>query len=889
MADRPEAETVGSPRTIYLKDYQPPAYWVDKVELEFDLAADRTMVSAALHCRRNSDVAKDKTPLVLDGQLLQLQSVSVDDRLLKPDEYSVSDEQLTIHNLPAEFVLQTMVEINPAQNTALEGLYQSSQMLCTQCEAQGFRRITYFPDRPDVMSRYQVTLRADKNTYPVLLANGNPIEKGELADGRHYVVWQDPSLKPSYLFAIVAGQLVYQEDHFTTMSGRQVLLQIYVEEENKHKCDHALASLKQAMHWDEEVYGREYDLDIFMIVAVNDFNMGAMENKGLNIFNASCVLASPETATDNDYYNIQSIIGHEYFHNWSGNRVTCRDWFQLSLKEGFTVFRDQEFSADLNSRGVKRIDDVNMLRTHQFAEDAGPMAHPVRPDQYIEISNFYTVTVYEKGAEVVRMIRNLVGEQGFRRGTDLYFNRYDGQAVTTDDFVKAMEEANGIDLTLFKRWYEQAGTPELDVQGVFDAAKQTYTLTVKQHTPATPNQKDKLPLHIPLAVGLLDEQGVDMPLTLAGESASDQKTKVLELREAEQSFEFINIASTPVPSLLRGFSAPVKLHIKRSDAELAFLMAHDSDAFNRWDAAQQLMIKTLLDMVRQYQSGEELQVPVMLLEALGHALREPQQDPALLDRLLGLPSENYLADQMDVIDVDAIHTAREYLFVSIARSLQEDLLKLYKANKVEGVYRFHASDMAKRALRNHCLAFLAALQTDDMFDLCQQHFADASNMTDSLAVLNIMTDYDTPIRESMLQAFFDRWRHDALVMDKWFATQALSSLPDTLTRVKALMQHPLFTLRNPNRVRSLIARFCFANPVRFHAVDGSGYRFFAEQIIALDKLNPQITARILQAMSRWRRYDTARQKLMAEQLRRIQQQENLSKDASEVVSKILKA
>lgn len=889
MADLHDADTTGSPRTIYLKDYKAPAYWVDRVELEFDLDADRTVVSSRLHCRRNNDVADTRTPLELDGQSLTLISVSLDDQALTSDDYEVTDEKLMVTTVPATFVLQAVVEIHPAQNTALEGLYQSSHMLCTQCEAEGFRRITYFPDRPDVMSRFRVMLRADKKTYPVLLSNGNPVERGELDGGRHYVVWEDPSLKPSYLFALVAGQLVCQEDHFTTMSGRRVLLQIFVEEENRYKCDHALVSLKQSMQWDEQVYGREYDLDIFMIVAANDFNMGAMENKGLNIFNAACVLASPDTATDNDYYRIQSIIGHEYFHNWSGNRVTCRDWFQLSLKEGFTVFRDQEFSADLNSRGVKRIDDVNMLRSHQFAEDAGPMAHPVRPDQYIEISNFYTVTVYEKGAEVVRMIRNLVGEQGFRRGTDLYFKRHDGQAVTTDDFVKAMEDANSIDLTLFKRWYSQAGTPVLSVSGSFDATNKTYTVTAKQQTPATPNQKNKQPLHIPLSIGLLDAQGNDIPLVMQGESGRDVKTRVLELREAEQAFVFKNIESQPVPSLLRGFSAPVKLAVDRSDVELAFLMAHDSDDFNRWDAAQTLMIKILLNMIQQHQAGESLIVPDMFIEALRTALCDSAMDPALLDRILTLPSENYLADQMQVIDVDAIHAAREYMFTVIARDLQSELIKLYEGNCVTGTYRFDAGDMARRALRNHSLAYLVSLQSDEMFNRCEQHFANASNMTDSLAVLSIMTDYDVPLRETILKSFYSKWQHDALVMDKWFATQALSSLPETLSRVKSLMQHPLFSMRNPNRVRSVIGRFCFANPVRFHAADGSGYTFFADQILALDKLNPQITARLLQAMSRWRRYDELRQALMGEQLLRIQRQEQLSRDAFEVVNKILKA
>jgi len=589
-----QAELAQTPSAIYLKDYRAPAYWIDQVEMEFDLAAQTTRVTTLLHVRRNEDIADAATPFQLDGDQVKLLSLSIDGSPLAADAYSVESEGLTITRVPAQFQLESVCEISPAQNTALEGLYASSRMLCTQCEAQGFRRITYFPDRPDVMSRFRVRLIADKKTYPVLLCNGNPVEEGELDNGRHYVVWEDPSLKPSYLFALVAGDLKYIEDAFVTMSGRKVQLRLYTEAENIHKCDHAMASLKQAMSWDEQTYGREYDLDIYMIVAVNDFNMGAMENKGLNIFNASCVLASPQTATDDDFYNIQSIIGHEYFHNWSGNRVTCRDWFQLSLKEGFTVFRDQEFSSDLNSRAVKRIDDVNMLRTFQFAEDNGPMAHPVRPDHYIEISNFYTVTVYNKGAEVVRMLRNLLGADGFRQGTDLYFQRHDGQAVTCDDFVKAMEDANGVTLSQFKHWYSQAGTPELDIHGEYDAAGKTYRLHMAQRTLATPGQAQKQPFQIPVAVGLLDSEGRDMPLHLQGTDTANAGTLILDVHAASQQFVFADVPQAPVLSVLRGFTAPVKVNVQRSEEELAFLLAHDSDDFNRWDAGQQLAMQALL-------------------------------------------------------------------------------------------------------------------------------------------------------------------------------------------------------------------------------------------------------------------------------------------------------
>ncbi len=887
MADTNEPGIHDAPRTIYLKDYTPPAYLVDTIDLHFELDEEATCVRSRMHIRRNEAAQSGAAPLQLDGSHQTLLGIKLDGEPLAAEAYQLNEEQLLIPQVPDQFHLEIETQINPRANTALEGLYLSSGLLTTQCEAEGFRRITYFPDRPDVMARFSVMLEADKEKFPVLLANGNLVDSGESADGRHWARWEDPSLKPSYLFAVVAGPLVYQEDSFTTMSGRKVVLRLYVEEENINKCDHAMASLQQAMQWDEQVYGREYDLDIYMIVAVNDFNMGAMENKGLNIFNASCVLASPATATDGDYYNIQSIIGHEYFHNWSGNRVTCRDWFQLSLKEGFTVFRDQEFSADLNSRGVKRIDDVNMLRLHQFAQDAGPMAHPVRPDHYMEINNFYTVTVYNKGAEVVRMIRNLVGADGFRKGTDLYFSRHDGQAVTTDDFVRAMEEANDIDLGQFKRWYDQAGTPEISLQENYDASQQTLRLTLRQATPPTPGQEAKLPFHIPLAVGLLDTNGNDMPLKLSPAAPATQQTVTLSLHEQEQSFTFHDVAEKPLISIGRGFSAPVKFKRHLSDNELAFLLAHDSDDFSRWDAGQQLAINNLLKLVAAYQQGRELHLSAEIIGAYRQALNDPQLDKALIARLMILPGESYIADQMDVVDVEAIHATREFMRRTLAESLQAELLQTYQANGSSQRYRFNADAMAQRSLKNTALAYLMALDDPEVQQLCVAQYQAANNMTDVMAALSLLADVAAPVRQETLADFYQRWQHDAQVVEKWLAIQAASSLPDTLQRVQALMRHPAFSLHNPNKVRSLIGRFCSANPVRFHAADGSGYRFLADRVLELDALNPSIAARLVQTLSRWRRYDAKRQTLMRQQLERIVSKDGLSKDVYEIASRSL--
>ncbi|MGD8526159.1 MAG: aminopeptidase N [Thioalkalispiraceae bacterium] len=876
-----------TPRTIYLKEYQVPDFLISDVELWFELAEQDTRVRSRLQLQRNPEARNQNAPLVLDGDELELLSVRIDGQLLKAKDYQLTDETLTIEKLADSFILEVETLIHPAANTALEGLYHSGNLLCTQCEAQGFRRITFFPDRPDVMSRYTVTLTADKQSYPDLLANGNLVEHGELDDGRHWAKWQDPSLKPSYLFALVAGQLHCHKDSFTTQGGREVELRVYVDPENAHKTEHAMHSLKQSMRWDEERFGREYDLDIFMIVAVNDFNMGAMENKGLNIFNASCVLASPDTATDADYYNIQSIIGHEYFHNWSGNRVTCRDWFQLSLKEGFTVFRDEEFSSDLNSRAVKRIDDVNVLRTHQFAQDAGPMAHPIRPDHYMEISNFYTVTVYNKGAEVVRMLQTLVGWPGFRKGTDLYFSRHDGQAVTTEDFVKAIEDANGIDLSQFQHWYNQAGTPEIEFTGDYDPANKTFELTLKQSCPDTPGQHDKQPFLIPVAVGLVSEQGTDIPLYMEGESHDPVTTRVLSLSQPQQSFKFVNVDSAPHVSIGRGFSAPVKFTTPRSDDELAFLFANDSDPFNRWDAGQQLALNLLLRMIRNVQQGNEIQLDERFIDACRATLLDESLDKAFRAQALRLPSESYIADQCEVVDVDAIHQVREFVADNLARALYPDWLSVYLSNVSDNEYQFNAEAMAQRSLKNLCLSYLMRTETEEAIDLCARQFARANNMTDQFAALAVLSNHAIPERLHALETFYGEWKHDNQVVEKWLSIQATSAIANTLDNVKQLMQHEAFSMSNPNKVRSLIGRFCMGNIVQFHAADGSGYKFLADNVIELDQKNPQIAARLVQAMVQWRRYDESRQGLMKAQLERIKSQETVSKDVFEVVNRSL--
>ncbi|HGY9624798.1 TPA: aminopeptidase N [Pseudomonas putida] len=879
------------PQVIYLKDYQAPEYLIDETHLTFELFEDHSLVHAQLVMRRNPARGAGLPPLVLDGQQLELLSVQLDDQALAAGDYQLDDDSLTLQPKAERFTLDTSVRIHPESNTALEGLYKSGKMFCTQCEAEGFRKITYYLDRPDVMSTFTTTVIAEQHRYPVLLSNGNPVGNGPSEDGRHWATWEDPFKKPAYLFALVAGDLWCVEDTFTRQSGRDVTLRIYVEPENIDKCDHAMVSLKKSMRWDEEVYGREYDLDIFMIVAVNDFNMGAMENKGLNIFNSSCVLARAETATDAAHQRVEGVVAHEYFHNWSGNRVTCRDWFQLSLKEGFTVFRDAEFSADMNSRTVKRIEDVAYLRTHQFAEDAGPMAHPVRPDSFIEISNFYTLTVYEKGAEVVRMVRTLLGAEGFRKGSDLYFERHDGQAVTTDDFIKAMEDANGVDFTQFKRWYNQAGTPRLEVSEAYDAAAQRYSLTFRQSCPQTPDKAQKLPFVIPVELGLLDAQGNDLPLRLAGEAAPQGTSRVLSVTEAEQTFTFEGIAAKPLPSLLRGFSAPVKLSFPYDRDQLMFLMQHDSDGFNRWEAGQQLSVQVLQELIGQHQRGEALKLDQRLITALGTVLGNASLDAAMVAEMLSLPGEAYLTEISQVADVEAIHAAREFARKQIAEQLFDALWARYQANRevsAKTAYVAEAEHFARRSLQNIALSYLMLSGKPEVLAATLEQFDQCDNMTERLTALAVLVNSPFEAeRAKALDAFAEHFKDNPLVMDQWFSVQAASPLPGGLARVKALMQHPAFTLKNPNKVRALIGAFAGQNLVNFHAADGSGYRFLADLVIELNALNPQIASRQLAPLTRWRKYDDARQALMRGELERILASGALSSDVYEVVSKSL--
>ncbi len=871
--------TATNPATIFLKDYTVPDYLIQNVDLKFSLAEEHTQVISRLTLIRNPESQTGDVALVLAGENLVLTRVVLnDDKELTEQDYLQTEESLTINNLPQHrsFVLTIENTINPKANTALEGLYLSNGMLCTQCEAEGFRKITYFLDRPDVMAKFTTTLVGDKSLYPVMLSNGNQIAQGDLADNQHWVTWEDPFNKPCYLFALVAGQLECIEDEFITLSNRKISLQIFVEAHDLDKCDHAMQSLKNAMHWDEQVYGREYDLDLYMIVAVGHFNMGAMENKGLNVFNTKFVLARPDTATDSDYEHIEGVIAHEYFHNWTGNRITCRDWFQLSLKEGFTVFRDQEFTGDQTSKAVKRIEDVNMLRSRQFAEDAGPMAHPIRPDSYIEINNFYTLTVYEKGAEVVRMIHTLLGAEGFRKGSDLYFERHDGQAVTCDDFVSAMEAANNIDLSQFRRWYEQAGTPVISVKQAYDADSQTLTLTLSQYCPDTPGQTNKAPLHIPIKVGLLNPDG----------SAAGTEV-ILQLTETEQSFSFEPLAQRPIISILRGFSAPVKLVFERSLEELAFLLSHDSDTFNRWEAGQQLASQIIFNLIEDQHQGRTLVLNPILVEAFKQIMAQQPADLSYLSLLLNLPSETYLAEQMTVIDVVAIHQAREFVICSLTEQLQAQFTDLYKAHHQDESGLFSADAIGRRRIKNTCLAYLGRLELPEYQQWAQQQFTNAKNMTDQVAALAVIVNSAHPAKQQCLTDFYQLWQAEALVIDKWFALQASSPHADTFANVQNLMQHPAFDISNPNRVRALIGAFSQANPLHFHAANGQGYQYLADQIINLNSINPQVASRMLSALTTWRRYDVARQELIKAQLNRIINTVAISRDVYEVASKSL--
>ena len=881
-------------KTIYLKDYQAPEYGIDTTVLHFELFEEFAVVESTLSMRR-SPAAQE---LKLHGRDLVLEELRLNDRVLSEDQYTLSDDSLTISDLDAmlgehadTFNLFCRTRIEPQNNTALEGLYKSGRMFCTQCEAEGFRRITYYLDRPDVMSRFTTTIVADAGRYPTLLSNGNCVARGTLEGepSRHWVRWEDPFKKPSYLFALVAGALEHKSDSFTTSSGREVTLQIFVEQKDLDKIDYAMDSLKRAMRWDEEVYGREYDLDIFMIVAVDDFNMGAMENKGLNIFNTSCVLANPLTQSDQAFQRVEAVVAHEYFHNWSGNRVTCRDWFQLSLKEGFTVFRDAEFSADMGSRTVKRVEDVSFLRTVQFAEDAGPMAHSVRPDSYMEISNFYTVTIYEKGAEVVRMISLLTGPEAFRRGSDLYFARHDGEAVTTEDFVRAMEEASGVDLQQFRRWYSQAGTPVLTVTGRYSESDKTFTLQVKQSCPATPGQPEKQNFHIPLRMGLLDQQG--KPLVLSGAGLAGDKTdEVLHITDSDQEFIFTGIEHEPVPSLLRGFSAPVRLNYDYSQQALALLISHDEDGFNRWNASQALAMRVL----QALQSGEPVTDSSRMLlnayrEILSSALADEKLDRAMLAHLLSLPQLSALIEQAEVADVESIYQARESLLTYLASELAVQFAELFEAVPATTIYQADADSIANRALRNLCLSYLLRGDEARWAGVAYQQFQTANNMTDQLAALRMLVAAKQTESEKLsnqaLEEFYKRWCDEPLVVDQWLSVQAVAQKPGALSAVKALIDHPAFEFKNPNKVRALIGAFCSQNHLGFHDASGAGYEFLAEQVIALDSINPQIAARLLTPLTRWNKYDANRQRLMQAELLRIKSISSLSKDVYEVVEK----
>jgi aminopeptidase N len=874
----------GQPQTIYLRDYQPLAYRVEALALTFELGEAATKVTSVAKYQRQADAAED-APLELYGEDLELLEIRLNGEALTEQDYRLSREGMVIHQLPEWSTLEIVTLIYPQKNTSLEGLYKSSGNFCTQCEAQGFRKITYYPDRPDVMTLFTTQIIADKEKYPVMLSNGNLVESGELDDGRHWVRWDDPHHKPSYLFALVAGKLEHVEDTFTTESGRDVVLRIYTEAHNIDKCDHAMQSLIRAMEWDEERFGLEYDLDIYMIVAVDDFNMGAMENKGLNVFNSKLVFASPETATDTDYINIEAVIGHEYFHNWTGNRVTCRDWFQLSLKEGLTVFRDQEFTADLHSRPVKRIDDVRMLRSHQFAEDASPMAHPIRPASYMEINNFYTLTVYEKGAEVVRLYQTLLGRDGFRAGMDLYFERHDGEAVTTEDFLAAMADANQADLSQLQHWYDQAGTPEVSVSMNYNAQQQTCTLQVSQSV-AEALEADHKPYLIPLEIGLLGEDGQDLALL---SEQGKPVNPVLRVTEAEQSFTFTGISQRPVPSLLRGFSAPVRLEYDYSDADLMFLMKHDSDAFNRWDAGQRLAMQTFLDLLDAGAAGEAPGLEHEFIEAFQSVLNDDSLDNALRAEALVLPSISDVIEVMKPADPEAIYEVREFVYATLAKALRLDLERHYEqlhSNAAEA-YQVDAQSIGQRQLKNTCLAYLGRLDDEAVHRLCGEQYHQANNMTDALAALSVLADIDCEQREECLQHFHDRWQSDTLVMDKWFALQAGSTLPGTLGRIRELMAHKLFDIRNPNKVRALVGSFAMRNPRHFHAADGSGYDFLAEQVIKLNDLNPQVASRMVRPLMNWQHFEAGRAGLMRKQLERIQAHEGLSVDVLEIVSKSL--
>ena len=874
-----------SRQPVLLQDYQPPAFLTPSVELEFVLDPDATLVTARQRMERNPAGSGE---LVLRGEEQELVAIRLDGVPLPPERYRVNGEQLTLSDLPDACTLEVTSRISPKANTSLMGLYVSNGVFCTQCEPEGFRRIIWSQDRPDVMSVYRVRIEADEAAYPALLSNGNLLETGKLPGGRHWAQWEDPFPKPSYLFALVAGNLACLADEFVTRSGRTVQLRIYSEHANIGQCDHAMESLKKSMKWDEDRYGLEYDLDLFQIVAVSDFNFGAMENKGLNIFNTSATLARRDTATDFDFVNVERIIAHEYFHNWTGDRVTCRDWFQLTLKEGLTVFRDQQFTADMHSEAVKRIGDVAFIRDAQFAEDAGPLSHPIRPDRYIEINNFYTGTVYQKGAEVIRMLHTMMGEEQFQEGMRLYFERFDGQAVTCEDFVRCMADASGRDLGQFMRWYAHAGTPELTVHRAYDPARQALTLEISQATAPTPGQAEKLPFHVPIRMGLVGADGAAQPLQLEGENEPKGTDRVLELREGTQRFTFLGLEREPVPSLLRGFSAPVKLDAGYSDDDLAVLMAHDEDAFTRWDAGQRLATNVLLARVRGRAEGVAAgPVDARLVAAFAANLDRAAEDPALAARALSLPGTSYLGQQMPVIDVEGLRHAVDHVRDGLGLALRDRWLAAYRANLDEGPFSIATDAMARRSLKNLALAYPVLAGDAEAQDLARRQYEVADNMTDSLAALRVIAESGMPDRDAALAEFYARWQGEPLVVNKWFSLQAAIEDDGAIERVEALLAHPAFTWTNPNRVRAVLGAFAMMNLLGFHRRDGAGYRLLVDKVLELDRRNPQVAARLLSALGRWRRFDTDRQALMRQELERVAAAPGLSRDSFEIATKSL--
>ncbi|MCP4161305.1 MAG: aminopeptidase N [Deltaproteobacteria bacterium] len=874
---------MNTPSVKYLKDYKQLPYNINSIDLTFEIHDEFTMVNSILKIAFKEDNLADRT-LEFNGKSLELISVSIDNETLNEFMYDLKDEKLLVKNVPVSFQIEIKTKLLPHENTSLEGLYKSGAMLCTQCEAEGFRQITFFPDRPDVMTKYTVRIEADKTKFPVLLSNGNLKEKGELEENRHFALWEDPHKKPSYLFALVAGDLLVIKGNYTTVSGRDVLLEIYIEKGNEDKCEHAMNSLIKSMKWDEDVFGREYDLDIYMIVAVNDFNAGAMENKGLNVFNSKYVLADTVTATDDDYYGVESVIGHEYFHNWTGNRVTLKNWFQLSLKEGLTVYRHQRFAQEMALKDIERIKDVKKLREHQFPEDAGPMAHPVRPDNYIEIDNFYTMTVYEKGAEVIRMIYTMLGKEVFRDGMDLYFEKFDGMAVTTEDFVSVMEEVSGKDLTQFKLWYSNAGTPEINAIWHYNEAEKFFSLELTQKCPDTPNQTDKNPMHIPITVALIDCNGNDMEVRSKGEFLG-QTSFILDFTQEKQIFEFEDVMEKPVLSILRDFSAPVKLTCDYSEDELVFLMANDSDNFNRWEAAQRLFFNLILKLIKDYQNREALKMDNSVISAVKKVLTSSTLDKNFIALTLTLPSEIEIGDRMGEIDVEAVYKVRKFIRKRIAGRLNTEFLKVYINCQDRGEYNIDPESVGKRKLKNLALSYLSTLELPSMAEKIYNQFRNATNMTDEISALSLLANMKTEKGDLAINEFYEKWKDNTLVLDKWFAVQASSTLPGTFNVVNSLLEHEAFSIKNPNKVRSLIGVFANANPINFHTING--YSFLADQVIILNKLNPMIAARLVSVFNKWKRYDTTRKNLMKTQLERILSTENLSKNVYEIVTKAL--